>query len=767
MPYTPPSHHTPTSSKQSSPTPSRSHSYIKGPLHSPESSERHNLPRSNGSSSYLTKHRRSPSLNDAKNDILHNGEAYEVNGAFDPHGSIRQSPPPVTNALIPAGMTISPPDSSHNSSDEDEPERGRPRDLEDNLQIQALQEAIRSMDQRKLTGSPTRGEDNDCASTTMTDLVITRLDGTQSAGPAVLRLPLSQEARKISHSRSSTDSSIVFEPPSRQIPSVVALRPDTDDSDSDNPPAERPIMVRKKSGELVRPALRASSRRRPSSMPGTPTYSKAVHFDSHLEHVRHFLQVDRPLAVSAGSSPVENYESESDFPFGSDETNARPRTPSYEWDIRLNNFPTDLGARKSQPVFVERIFLSSDNRNLIGTVAVQNLAFHKLVVARFTFDYWKTTSETVADYNNDVRRKGNHDGLDRFNFTIKLEDQTNLESKTLFFCIRYNVSGQEFWDNNAGANYQVDFSKKSKTPQSKSSSGERPLNGLPRSRPSAPTSSARPVSMPTSFDDFSTGFDSFGSFVQSPSSLIGEPKLKLRSPKSKAELIPDAPQRRKQAGPQAFGNRYDFKTSLTAAKNNAYAAMGEWSGLGPRTYTKQSSHEVSAAAPVQTVANAAPKHETGVNGVKVGANKTAPAVAPLTSKPAALLSEKPSLSSQSYKELVDKYCFFGSGKIDCAVKADGSAESASASDVSNGGSSSDSSGSTTPTPPRSMSPVLDSQSPKSFTQYVARSASPVSRTGGYFGSRSGSPASSFGYPYHSATQHTLMPESPTPTAIHG
>ncbi|OAP54731.1 hypothetical protein AYL99_11179 [Fonsecaea erecta] len=761
MPYTPPTHHTPSSSKQSSPTPSRSHSYIKGPSLSPESADRPNPPRSSGSSSYLTKHRRSPSLNDAaKIEVLHNGEAYEVNGAFDPHDSIRQSPPPVTNALIPAGMTISPPDSSHNSSDEDEPERGRSRDFDEDLQ--ALQEAIRSIEQRKVTGSPTRGEDS--SSAMRTDTVASRLDGTQSAGPAVLRLPLSQEARKISHSRSSTDSNIVFESPSKQTPSL-ALRPDTDDSDSDNPPAERPAMVRKKSGELVRPALRPSSRRRPSSMPGTPTYSKAVHFDSHLEHVRHFLQVDRPLAVSAGSSPVENYESETDFPFGSEESNARSRTPSYEWEIRLNNFPSDLEARRSLPVFVERIFLSSDNKNLIGTVAVQNLAFHKQVVARFTFDYWKTTSEIVADYNNDVRRKGNHDGLDRFNFSIKLEDQANLESKTLFFCIRYSVNGQEFWDNNAGANYQVDFSKKSKSPPTKSSPGlgERPLNALPRSRPSPPTSSGRPVSMPISFDDFSTGFDSFGSFLQSPSSLMGEPKLKLRSPKSKSELLPDAPQRRKQAGPQAFGNRYDFKTSLTAAKNNAYAAMGEWSGLGPRTNTKQSSHEVSATTPVQSVANAAPKHETGVNGVKVGANKTAPdaaasAAAPLTSKPAALLSEKPSLSSQSYKELVDKYCFFGTAKVE------GSADSTSASE-SNGGSSADSSGSTTPTPPRSMSPVPDAQSSKPFAQYVARSSSPLS-SGGFFGPRSGSPAS-FGYPYHSATQHTLMSESPTPTAIQG
>ena len=193
-------------------------------------------------------------------------------------------------------------------------------------------------------------------------------------------------------------------------------------------------------------------------MPGTPTYSKAVHFDSHLEHVRHFLQVDRPLAVSAGTSPVENYESDMEFPFGSD--NSRSTAPAFEWEIRLANFPTDSNDRSGMPARVEKVFLSADNKTLIGVVAVHNLAFNKYVVTRFTLDYWKTTSEVVAEYNNDVRRKEANDGFDRFNFNIKLEDQANLESKTMFFCIRYNVNGQEFWDSNGNMNFQVDFVKK-------------------------------------------------------------------------------------------------------------------------------------------------------------------------------------------------------------------------------------------------------------------------------------------------------------------
>jgi hypothetical protein len=655
MPYTPPAQLSPENSKSSSPTISRTHSYAKALL-SPElpmHNSRPQLPRSSASSSYLSKHRRSPSLNDVK-ELLHNGEAYSEND-FDPHHSLRQSPPPQSNTLIPAGMTISPPDSAQNSSDEDEV-RGRTRNLEAE-KVKELQLAIRSIEQRK-SGSPNREED----SKPVNGAIAPPNTGTVSANDS--RPPLSREARKISHSRSTTDGNVVFESPTKvQISSPASYKPDSEDDDDDCLQLSRPPMVRKKSGELVRPALRPSSRRRPSSMPGTPTYSKAVHFDSHLEHVRHFLQVDRPLAVSAGSSPVENYESESEFPFGSDEASARQRVPSYEWEIKLANFPHagEVESRASWPVHVERIFLSSDNKTLIGSIAVQNLAFQKLVVSRFTFDYWKTTSELVADYSQDIRRKPHDDGQDRFSFSIKLADQVNLENKTMFFCVKYTVNGIDYWDNNCGFNYQVDFSKKAKSPPTKNGMpglGARPLSALPRSRPSPPTSAGgRPRSFPTSFDDFSTGFDTYASFGDS-ASLIGEPKIKLRSPRSKQELVPDAPARRPRSSGNAFGTRYDFNSSLSAAKTTAISVLGEQSGLTPSSGTKHDSRNVPAVNGVGSgVASAV---SVSGAGAKADVVSKAPAVAPTTTdKPAALLSEKPPLTSQSYQELVEKYCFVG------------------------------------------------------------------------------------------------------------
>lgn len=661
MPYTPPAQRSPAVSAGSSPALSRSQSYQKEAsrtevkVSSPASPPRPTLPRSTSSSQYLSKSRRGPSLNDnqdlspvAEKNYTYNGELsnnkYPLDRSkLDIHGSLRQSPPPVNIALIPTGAMISPPDSSHNSSDDEENHRGRSRELPNLAELQA---AIRDIEQRK-ESSPSRGEDsvrqalglhipqnNGALKTSFSadDIV------TQGGRP-----PLSKEARKISHSRSSTDSQILID--ASQVQSPAQLTQDSDDSD-DSDLRVKPPMVRKKSGELVRPALRPSSaKRRPSSMPGTPTYSKAVHFDSHLEHVRHFLQVDKPLAVSAGSSPNESYEHDIEFPFGNE--GSTRRGPSFEWEIKLSNFPANLEDRKHLPVRLERVFLSADNKNLIGQVAVQNLAFNKSVVARFTLDYWKTTSEVSAEYNNDVRRKQVNDGCDRFNFTIHLTDIGNLESKTMFFCVRYQVNNQEFWDNNNSINYQIDFTKKAKTqPQSAVHHSGAPLSGLPRSRPSPPTSNGQPKKPKPSFDDFSSGLDSALDFDHAPDALIGDPQLKLRKPRARAQVVTDAPARRpKAASGQAFGNRYDFGASLNAAIQNASAILGDESGLSS---TKQGAMRDMPRRVIVT-----PPSET--NGTDELHQK-------VESKPDTFMSQKPSHQSQSYQELVDKYCFVGSRK---------------------------------------------------------------------------------------------------------
>ncbi|PQE09321.1 hypothetical protein CJF31_00004160 [Rutstroemia sp. NJR-2017a BVV2] len=668
MPYTPPSHRSPAASTDNSPAVSRRSSYQSSPgqMHS----HRPELPRS---TSYLTRHRRTPSVKangfQPTLDPTPPGTADSEKGHHDSthtlstSNSLRQSPPPVTDETqIPIGVVMSPPDSAQNSDEEDVGLRGRK--LEN---LEELQAAIRVIEQHR-ESSPNRIT----AELQKIAQAITPVptDQEKKEKPTAEHIETSPQTQrgKMGHNRSHTETVFLdLKSNNSSGPATPVTGSDDDLTDDESARARRkPQMLRKKSGELVRPALRPSSaRRRPSSMPGTPTFSKAVHFDSHLEHVRHFLQVDRPLAVSAGSSPVESYESDNEFPFSHDD-DSNPRGPPFEWEIVVSNFPTLTPARLAMPVRVERVFLSADNKNLVGTIAVANLSFHKLVVARFTLDYWKTTSEVVAEFNNDIRQPRHSDGYDRFNFNIKLADQANLEAKTMFFCVKYAVNGQEYWDNNNSTNFQVDFRKKAKPQKGKKGSqgaSSRPVNSLPRSNKKSPPAASKKAN-PT-FDDFaSNDFDlkymNMGNLKQPTVHFLGDSAGRLKGVKSAVSLTSDNFARKAPStNGQAFGHRYDFGASLSAAINAANTALGDKSGITMKSSKPSGKTQPSKILdyddPVSPLSMSAPK-----NFNKSAPTKTQPAVVTRTSgtdSPRPLGTEKPVLASQSYNELLDKYCF--------------------------------------------------------------------------------------------------------------
>lgn len=213
-------------------------------------------------------------------------------------------------------------------------------------------------------------------------------------------------------------------------------------------------VIRKLSGELVQPILRPPSRRRPASMPTSPTAAKSVHFPNHLEETLDFFRLDCPLSISAGSRSgrVDKGSSEHHIP--------RDVQPSpAQWEMATPNFPQQTRSRESQFVHLKKLSLLDDQKSLQGLVAVQNVSFQKLVTCRFTFDNWKTTSDVASIYTDGNAPEKAPSGYDFFVFTVRLSDILNLESKIAQLCVRYIVNDQEYWDNNSGRNFQVCFFK--------------------------------------------------------------------------------------------------------------------------------------------------------------------------------------------------------------------------------------------------------------------------------------------------------------------
>jgi hypothetical protein len=316
----------------------------------------------------------------------------------------------------------------------------------------------------------------------------------------------------------------------------------------------------------------------------------------------------------------------------------------------------------------------------LGTVAVANISFQKLVVARFTLDYWQTTSEVVAEYTNDIRRRHQEDGYDRFTFKIKLEDMANLENKTLFFCVRYRVTDQEFWDNNSSINYQVDFRKKAVPQHGKSGPATSSSRPLPRSK--GTTSAApRPRSMPI-FDD---SFDAYDLKTQPEYKMFNKALDRQRDmrpskPVKKTSVL-DAEALARRANPSgnAFGNRYDFEASLAAAMATATKVLGpERSGLKLKTNVVETkpvpnpyfhnltvasglprSHSSPSLTATYVAANEKPIPRVELDNALITAGSFKPSLDALKNLGT---ERKPSVESASYKEILENFCFFGSAK---------------------------------------------------------------------------------------------------------
>jgi len=395
-------------------------------------------------------------------------------------------------------------------------------------------------------------------------------------------------------------------------------------------------------------------------MPATPIPSKAVHFQENgLEDICPFLRGERPAAISNSSSPEASDDNEINLPLN--KSISRSRSCASSWEVQSNDFPRQSPEETRLAVRIKQMYLSSDTQNLVGIVAVRNLAFHKLVVARFTLDYWKTTSEVVAEFDYNMVGRQTDDGYDQFVFKIKLGDQVNLESKIMSFCVRYDVNAQEYWDNNHSMNYQLHFSKKVAPWDSELCMQAKNAclpNALPHIKPwSISASRSRSEGCP----DDPESLD-WCSLPPQPSPRNDDCPIGLKNRPCAMGINQHAPNARiDQANQQVLGDRYDFKTSLDVAVQASYAAVRD------RSSGRSGKH-------VTPLPESWPALEPGleecgrprvtkiqpaslVDGMPITNSEAGRPTIPGRPKPATLIAKNFPLQSSSYSDLLDKYCF--------------------------------------------------------------------------------------------------------------
>ena len=126
---------------------------------------------------------------------------------------------------------------------------------------------------------------------------------------------------------------------------------------------------------------------------------------------------------------------------------------TFPQPIALDNFVDRLNKLS---VSLENVLVS--NCALMGTIKVRNIAYDKTVFVRCTFDHWKTFED-----NNGSYVPLSYDGTyDRFSFAITVPDTIKHGDKVEFaICYQTLSPDNEFWDNNDGKNYVINYEEKS------------------------------------------------------------------------------------------------------------------------------------------------------------------------------------------------------------------------------------------------------------------------------------------------------------------
>ena len=114
--------------------------------------------------------------------------------------------------------------------------------------------------------------------------------------------------------------------------------------------------------------------------------------------------------------------------------------------------------------------VSINDNVVVGTVKVKNMAFHKTVFVRITYDGWVSSENVAAYYVNNGLFNAQGDELaspvDTFSFTHEVPVD-KITQRGVEFAVCFRCNEQEFWDNNSNKNYHITV-KDGTAPYSKS-----------------------------------------------------------------------------------------------------------------------------------------------------------------------------------------------------------------------------------------------------------------------------------------------------------
>lgn len=181
--------------------------------------------------------------------------------------------------------------------------------------------------------------------------------------------------------------------------------------------------------------------------------SFADEYGFQLTEIKYFVKLpDQPLIVK----PKSMAESIRIVPLGQNpssmKTSKANRLLIPDFSMPISNHTIFSEKVERNCVSLESLYVTAEEA-LTGIVRVKNLAFHKRVFVRCSFDAWKTSTDVACTHLPDFYPGALGHSYDRFSFALNVPP--DFVATPVEFAICYQCDGKEYWDNNSGANYTL------------------------------------------------------------------------------------------------------------------------------------------------------------------------------------------------------------------------------------------------------------------------------------------------------------------------